>query len=136
MDLPAGSTWLTFTDQVSHAAMAGQYQFEQTFLLPVSRDAERCPIAASRARAAEGPATRLKASRVMARPSAPLRRSTGIFTRWRTLLTVVPCSTSAMNRWPCVDMAMQIDVSLVCDANQFVGRIAFRQLHVDRQSRP
>jgi len=36
IDFPAGSTWLAFTDQVSHAAMAGQYQFEQTFLLPVS----------------------------------------------------------------------------------------------------
>lgn len=36
VDLPAGSTWLTFTDEVPHAAMAGQYQFEQTFLLPVS----------------------------------------------------------------------------------------------------
>jgi len=35
MDFPAGSTWVAFTDQVSHAAMAGQYQFEQTFLLPV-----------------------------------------------------------------------------------------------------
>jgi hypothetical protein len=36
VDLPAATTWLTFTDQVSHAAMAGQYQFEQTFLVPVS----------------------------------------------------------------------------------------------------
>ncbi|MFN7983103.1 MAG: Kdo hydroxylase family protein [Vicinamibacterales bacterium] len=35
VDLPAGTTWMTFTDQVGHAAMAGQYQFEQTFLLPV-----------------------------------------------------------------------------------------------------
>lgn len=35
-DFPAGSTWMTFTDQVGHAAMAGQYQLEQTFLLPVS----------------------------------------------------------------------------------------------------
>ena len=26
---------MAFTDQVSHAAMAGQYQLEQTFLLPV-----------------------------------------------------------------------------------------------------
>ena len=59
MDLPAGSTWMTFTDQVSHAAMAGQYQFEQTFLLPVSGDAGRQPLAAARARALEGPATRL-----------------------------------------------------------------------------
>ena len=35
IDFPAGSTWIAFTDQVSHAAMAGQYQLEQTFLLPV-----------------------------------------------------------------------------------------------------
>jgi hypothetical protein len=41
-----GSTWLAFTDQVSHAAMAGQYQFEQTFLLPVTAMAapERSPL--------------------------------------------------------------------------------------------
>jgi len=32
---PSGSTWVAFTDQVSHAANAGQYQFEQTFLLPL-----------------------------------------------------------------------------------------------------
>ncbi len=30
-----GSTWIVFTDQVSHAAMTGQYAFEQTFHLPV-----------------------------------------------------------------------------------------------------
>lgn len=35
VDFPSGTTWLAFTDQVSHAAMAGQYQLEQTFLLPV-----------------------------------------------------------------------------------------------------
>jgi len=34
-------SWIAFTDQVSHAAMAGQYQLEQTFLLPV--DAMRSP---------------------------------------------------------------------------------------------
>jgi hypothetical protein len=46
VDLPAGSTWLAFTDQVSHAATAGQYQLEQTFLLPVDAmlDAERSPL--------------------------------------------------------------------------------------------
>ena len=33
---PAGSTWVVFSDQVSHAAMSGQHQFEQTYLLPVS----------------------------------------------------------------------------------------------------
>ena len=35
VDFPPGTTWMAFTDQVSHAAMAGQYQLEQTFLLPV-----------------------------------------------------------------------------------------------------
>jgi hypothetical protein len=35
-DFPAGSTWMAFTDQVSHAALSGQYQLEQTFLLPVN----------------------------------------------------------------------------------------------------
>ena len=46
VDLPAGSTWLAFTDQVSHAATAGQYQLEQTFLLPVDAMAEpeRSPL--------------------------------------------------------------------------------------------
>jgi len=33
---PPGSTWIVYTDQVSHAAMAGQYLFEQSFYLPVS----------------------------------------------------------------------------------------------------
>ena len=32
----AGSTWVVFTDQVSHAAMNGQYALEQTFYLPVN----------------------------------------------------------------------------------------------------
>jgi 3-deoxy-D-manno-octulosonic acid hydroxylase-like protein len=46
VDLPAGSTWLAFTDQVSHAATRGQYQLEQTFLLPVDAmlDGERSPL--------------------------------------------------------------------------------------------
>jgi hypothetical protein len=45
-EFPAGSTWLAFTDAVSHAAMAGQYQLEQTFLLPVSAmlDEQRSPL--------------------------------------------------------------------------------------------
>jgi 3-deoxy-D-manno-oct-2-ulosonic acid (Kdo) hydroxylase len=33
---PPGSSWLVYTDQVSHAAMAGQHVFEQTFYLPVN----------------------------------------------------------------------------------------------------
>jgi len=46
VDLPAGSTWMAFTDQVSHAATKGQYQLEQTFLLPVDamREPERSPL--------------------------------------------------------------------------------------------
>jgi len=46
VDFPAGSTWLAFTDQVSHAAMAGQYQLEQTFMLPVEamEEPERSPL--------------------------------------------------------------------------------------------
>jgi len=45
-DFPAGSTWIAFTDQVSHAAMAGQYQLEQTFLLPIEamRSPEQSPL--------------------------------------------------------------------------------------------
>ncbi len=45
-DFPAGSAWMVFTDSVSHAAMAGQYQLEQTFLLPVAamRDERQSPL--------------------------------------------------------------------------------------------
>lgn len=32
---PSGSTWIVYTDQVSHAAMSGQHVLEQTFHLPV-----------------------------------------------------------------------------------------------------
>ncbi len=31
-----GTTWIVYSDQVLHAAMSGQYMFEQTFHLPVS----------------------------------------------------------------------------------------------------
>jgi hypothetical protein len=46
IDFPPGSTWIAFTDEVSHAAMAGQYQLEQTFLVPVDAMArpERSPL--------------------------------------------------------------------------------------------
>jgi hypothetical protein len=45
-DFPAGSTWLAFTDAVSHAAMSGQYQLEQTFMLTVDAmsDPQRSPL--------------------------------------------------------------------------------------------
>jgi hypothetical protein len=45
-EFPAGSTWVAFTDQVSHAAMSGQFQLEQTFLLPVEamHAQERSPL--------------------------------------------------------------------------------------------
>src|SRR5262249_24307787 len=46
-DFHAGSAWACFTDQVSHAAMAGQHQFEQTFTLPVEamQSPETAPLA-------------------------------------------------------------------------------------------
>ena len=44
--IPPGTTWACFTDSVSHAAMSGQFAFEQTFYLPVSamKDLERSPL--------------------------------------------------------------------------------------------
>ena len=41
-----GSSWLVYTDQVSHAAMAGQHLFEQTFYLPIEAmgDASTSPL--------------------------------------------------------------------------------------------
>ena len=35
-EFPSGSTWVAFSDQVSHAALKGQHQFEQSYLLPVA----------------------------------------------------------------------------------------------------
>jgi hypothetical protein len=44
--IPPGSTWACYTDSVSHAAMSGQFAFEQTFYLPVRamKDPERSPL--------------------------------------------------------------------------------------------
>ena len=44
-EFPAGSTWIVYTDHASHAAMGGQYMFEQTFYLPVSamHDEQQAP---------------------------------------------------------------------------------------------
>lgn len=43
---PPGAAWLCFTDSVSHAALAGQFAFEQTFYLPVSamQEPEQSPL--------------------------------------------------------------------------------------------
>lgn len=43
---PPGSTWIVFTDQVSHAAMSGQHALEQTFTLAAESmaDPERAPV--------------------------------------------------------------------------------------------
>jgi hypothetical protein len=45
-DFPAGCAWGCFTDQVSHAATAGQHQLEQTFTLPVEamQDQRTAPL--------------------------------------------------------------------------------------------
>jgi len=37
IDFPSQSTWIVFTDHVSHAALSGQYLLEQTFYLPVDK---------------------------------------------------------------------------------------------------
>ena len=44
--MPAGTTWIVFTDQVPHAAMAGQHALEQTYYLPVDcmLDPDRAPL--------------------------------------------------------------------------------------------
>lgn len=43
---PADSVWLCFSDQASHAAMSGQYMFEQTLHLPLEglHQPERSPL--------------------------------------------------------------------------------------------
>ncbi|HEX2565785.1 MAG TPA: Kdo hydroxylase family protein [Burkholderiales bacterium] len=43
---PPGSTWVVFSDQVSHAVLHGQYLLEQTLHLPVGRmqDPARAPL--------------------------------------------------------------------------------------------
>jgi hypothetical protein len=43
---PPGSSWIVFTDQVSHAAMSGQYVLEQTYSLPSEglKDVSTAPI--------------------------------------------------------------------------------------------
>ncbi|MBV9756624.1 MAG: Kdo hydroxylase family protein [Alphaproteobacteria bacterium] len=43
---PPGSTWIVYTDQVLHAALAGRFAFEQTFHLPVAAMAhpEQAPL--------------------------------------------------------------------------------------------
>lgn len=46
VSLVPGSVWLCFSDQTSHAAMSGQYMFEQTLHLPLSAlvEPERSPL--------------------------------------------------------------------------------------------
>lgn len=46
-EFPPGSTWVCFSDQTVHAAMAGQYMMEQTFHLPVAKqyNHEASPLA-------------------------------------------------------------------------------------------
>lgn len=43
---PAQSTWIVYTDSVSHAAIAGQHVFEQTFYLPADAmfDPQQSPL--------------------------------------------------------------------------------------------
>jgi hypothetical protein len=47
MPFPAGSVWVCFSDQTSHAVMSGQYMLEQTLHLPIARqyDPDASPLA-------------------------------------------------------------------------------------------
>jgi len=47
VDFPAGATWIAFTDEVVHAATAGQFAFERTFYLELEgmRDRRTAPLA-------------------------------------------------------------------------------------------
>ena len=46
VDFMPGTTWICFSDQVMHAAMSGQFMFEQTYRLPLARltDVEASPL--------------------------------------------------------------------------------------------
>ena len=46
VSLPAGASWVVFTDGAPHAAMRGRNAFEQTYLMPVAamRDPTRSPL--------------------------------------------------------------------------------------------
>lgn len=46
VQFPSGATWIVQTDDVSHAAMKGQYVLEQTFYLPVKamQDESKSPL--------------------------------------------------------------------------------------------
>ena len=46
IQFPAGSSWILYTDQVSHAALSGQHVLEQTFYLPVNglKDPSSSPL--------------------------------------------------------------------------------------------
>lgn len=41
LEFPSMTCWMCFTDQVSHAALSGQYVFEQSFYLPI--EAQKFP---------------------------------------------------------------------------------------------
>ncbi len=46
VDFMPGTTWICFSDQVMHAAMSGQFMFEQTYRLPLAviADPEASPL--------------------------------------------------------------------------------------------
>lgn len=46
IQFPAGSSWIVYTDQVSHAAMSGQHVLEQTFSIPTQelKDLDVAPL--------------------------------------------------------------------------------------------
>ncbi len=46
LEFPPGSSWLVFTDMVSHAVLSGRFALEQTFVVPPQAmlEPERAPV--------------------------------------------------------------------------------------------
>ena len=73
VDFMPGTTWICFSDQVMHAAMSGQFMFEQTYRLPLRGHRGRAGLAAADARTPDRSDARLTRPR-NARGRMPLSR--------------------------------------------------------------
>ena len=122
VDFPAGSTWMAFTDQVSHAATGGAVSARADVPAAGRRDERARALAAAHPRAAQRALVidwsliGVEVSYVVLEPD-PDRCSqssrTGTFTRWRTRSAVAPWRTSREKRWPCVDIAIRSTLVLL-----------------------
>ncbi len=70
IDFAPGTTWICFSDQVMHAAMSGQFMFEQTYRLPLDALADVGGVAVAHARTTDGsPRWSERTTRVGDRPA-------------------------------------------------------------------